>query len=353
MPKAKTDFNAIRQRLDFRQVLAHYQVEGSEKGGGQFQGFCPLPLHAHKGEGGKPRSPSLSVNLSRGIFHCFGCEAKGNVLEFIVKMEGFNPEIGEDFRKGALMAERLFLNGGATQSVASSPTPATTAAEAVEIENDDREVVVNQPLDFVLEGLDSAHPYLSERGFSPATIEHFGLGYASRGIMKGRIAIPVNNPRGELVGYAGRLADDALIDDKNPKYKFPGERVKDGKRYAFRKSELLYHADELRRVKCKRLYVVEGFPSVWWFWQQGIKNVAAVMGASISERQAELALELTTSDARIVLIPDGDSAGERLAGEALKRLSPHRFVRWCRLDDGKQPTDIASDERERWVTEFQ
>ena len=135
MPKGKTDFNAIRQRLDFRQVLAHYQVEGSEKGGGQFQGFCPLPLHAHKGEGGKPRSPSLSVNLSRGIFHCFGCEAKGNVLEFIVKMEGFNPESGEDFRKGALTAERPFLNGAPSESVSSAP-----AAEAVEIENDDREM---------------------------------------------------------------------------------------------------------------------------------------------------------------------------------------------------------------------
>ena len=64
MPKAKTDFNAIRQRLDFPQVLAHYQVQVSEKGGGQFQGYC-----GHKGDGGKPRSPSLSVNLSRGIFH--------------------------------------------------------------------------------------------------------------------------------------------------------------------------------------------------------------------------------------------------------------------------------------------
>jgi DNA primase len=107
----------------------------------------------------------------------------------------------------------------------------------------------------------------------------------------------------------------------------------------FRKSELLYHRDALRGCRSKHLFLVEGFPSVWWFWQHQIRPVPAAMGSSLSERQAELVLELTTDDARIVLIPDGDDAGVRLADSALPLLAPHRFVRWLRLSEAKQPTD--------------
>lgn len=141
-----------------------------------------------------------------------------------------------------------------------------------------------------------------------------------------------------------RLVNDDPVGEHNPKYRFPGDREKVGTRIQFRKSELLYHPDELRGVKCKYLFLVEGFASVWWFWQHGIRPVAAVMGASISARQVELVCELTSENARIVLIPDGDEAGERLARSALELLAPHRFVRWLRLSDDKQPTDWNGEE---------
>jgi DNA primase len=162
--------------------------------------------------------------------------------------------------------------------------------------------------------------------------------------MKDRIAIPIKNYDGQLVGYAGRLVDDDAIDADTPKYRFPGDRTKGGTKFIFRKSELLYHPDELRGCKSKYLFLVEGFPSVWWFWQHRIRPVVAVMGASLSERQAELVCELTADDARIVLIPDGNDAGVRLAQSALALISPQRFVRWVRLADEKQPTDLPGDE---------
>jgi hypothetical protein len=52
--------------------------------------------------------------------------------------------------------------------------------------------------------LDPAHPYLRERGLSDEDIETFGLGLASRGVMAGRIAIPIHDELGQLVAYAGR-----------------------------------------------------------------------------------------------------------------------------------------------------
>ena len=68
------------------------------------------------------------------------------------------------------------------------------------------------------------------------------------------------------------------------------------------------------------------------------------MGSSLSERQPELVLELTIDDARIVLIPDGDDAGVRPAHSALPLLAPHRFVRWLRLSEAKDPTDWSGEE---------
>ena len=76
-------------------------------------------------------------------------------------------------------------------------------------------------LNFELQGLDPSHAYLKERGFTTETIAYFGLGYCSRGLMQGRIAIPLHDEHGLLVGYAGRLVDDREIDEDNPKYRFP------------------------------------------------------------------------------------------------------------------------------------
>lgn len=349
MPARKIDFAELRKRLSFATVLAHYQAEGKEKGGEQWQGYCPLPAHAHKGEGGKARSPSFSVNLARGIYNCFGCGSRGNVLEFVVRMEGFDPEQGDELRQGAARAEDLFLGGTPREAAQVSPSklPAKPSppkeapkAEAPAGVN----VQVNVPLDFTLQGLDPEHPYLYSRGLTAATIAHFGLGFAARGLMKNRIAIPIKNQGGQLVGYAGRLIDDDLVDEDTPKYRFPGDRVRDGQTFAFRKSELLYYPDELRGCRSKYLFVVEGFPSVWWLWQHGIRPVVAVMGASMSERQAELVFALTTNDARIVLVPDGDDAGRRLAHEAAGLIAAHRFVRWLQLPDGKQPTDWSAED---------
>src|SRR6185369_17417102 len=90
------NFKELRQKLLFEEVLRHYKVEVKRKGD-QHQGFCPLPNH-----GGAGNSPSFSANLERGIFHCFGCGAKGNVLEFAALMSGADPRDGNALRKVAV-----------------------------------------------------------------------------------------------------------------------------------------------------------------------------------------------------------------------------------------------------------
>ena len=88
---------------------------------------------------------------------------------------------------------------------------------------------------------------------------------------------------------------------------------------------------------------MEGFPSVWWLWQHAVPNTVALMGATISERQASLILGYTTEATRVLVLTDGDDAGERAAGEVLQALVPHRWCRWHRLTGGLQPTDLDQE----------
>src|SRR5687767_11474720 len=80
--KSFIDFSFLRAEADFLVVLAHYGIEVHGTGV-QRQALCPF--HAD-------RKPSLKINLGRKIFHCFGCEASGNIIEFVRLKEGLDED---------------------------------------------------------------------------------------------------------------------------------------------------------------------------------------------------------------------------------------------------------------------
>jgi DNA primase len=320
------DFKELRRQLDFAAVLPHYGVE-LKLTGDQHHGFCPLPKHK-----GKRNSPSFSANVKRGIWQCFGCGERGNLLDFAVLMERGNPKNGEDVRRVASLLKERCLDGSKRVEEKKS-----------EGDNEDENVVVNAPLDFELKGLQRNHPYLPGRKFTPETIAYFGPGYCSRGLLANRIAIPLHNGSGELVGYAGRVIDDEAITEENPKYRFPGRRKRKEVIHEFRKSLLLYNAHRIA-APVDDLVVVEGFAGVWWIDQAGIANVVGTMGASCSEEQAKIIVSLVSECGRVWILTDGDSAGERCALSILVRVGSHRFTRWVRVEAGKQPTGFAPSE---------
>jgi DNA primase len=208
--------------------------------------------------------------------------------------------------------------------------------------------IVNAPLNFQLQ-VDGGHPYLKERGLTPETIAYFGLGYASKGSLSNRIAIPLEDEHGRLIGYAGRVVDDEQINAENPRYKFPSAREREGKRYEFHKSLLVYHLFQIP-AKVSDLTIVEGFSSVWHLHQHGYVNTVALMGSDFSDAQAKLILQKVDLDGQIALMPDGDDAGRRCARTLLEKLSPYRYVRWLKLDEGKQPTDCTSEQLQTMLT---
>src|SRR5882724_6968387 len=100
------DFKELRAKLKFEDVLRHYHVEAKVKGERAYA-LCPFQGHPARTDG-KKRTPSLSIQLSRGIFQCFGCKISGNCIEFAIRMEGFDPSDPRQFREGALKVANVF-----------------------------------------------------------------------------------------------------------------------------------------------------------------------------------------------------------------------------------------------------
>jgi DNA primase len=328
------DFKELRGRLDPLAVLAAYEVNVKVKGE-QAQGYCPLPTH--KGHDGRPKSPSFSVNLKRGIFNCFSCGASGNLIDLVCFLQGMNPANPPDIRQTAELLDERFPAPNCKQ-VAPRPSPQNRPSSRKPENDGERKTVVNAPLDFALKNIDPDHRYLHDRGFTPQTIQHFGLGFCSKGLMKDRIVIPLHDTAAKLIGYAGRVVDDELIGPENPRYRFPGGREQNGVYQNFQKSRFLYRDFEIRKP-LDELIVVESFTACWWLWQHDFRNIVAVMGSDCSEDQGDLIVRLTTHAGIVKILTDGDDAGEQCAGSIFKEVAAHRLVKWVKLSQRQQPTD--------------
>lgn len=343
--KPWVDFKAIKAAADFRPVLEHYGIELKAKGA-ELVGLCPFH---------RDTKPSFRVNLEKQVFHCFGCGAKGNVLDFVSRKEGVTIRASAEFVAGwcNLNEAKSPVLGGTDiappvqKTLPRGSTALATGSEGVEAATDtpgagktasagsEAPEEVNRPLTFALK-LDPEHPYLAERGLTQATIATFGLGYCSRGVMKGRIAIPIHNGGGELVAYAGRWPGNPPGEE--PKYKLP-----DG----FKKSLVLYNLNRVVALKPKPaarlpvpLIVVEGYWSVFRLHQLGHPNVVALMGRDLSAAQESLIAEHAE---RVIVLLDGDEPGREAAAEIVGRLARRVYIQVLALSEGSEPDTLAED----------
>ena len=198
------------------------------------------------------------------------------------------------------------------------------------------ETLVNAPMDFELKGLDRNHEYFARHSITSATADYFGLGHCLRGFLKDRIAIPLHDAGGRLIGYAGGLVDEASATDENPLYRFPARRERDGRTLEFDRSAFLYNGHRIKGP-CDDLIVVEWFPSAWWLHQCGFPHTVALMGSASLERQADLIVEAVKPSGRVWILPDSGKNGEDLAVALLTEISPIRFVRWVKIGGGHHP----------------
>ncbi len=301
----------LREKLEFEKVLTRYDVKVIRKGV-QHAGPCPLPGHT-----GSRGGSTFSANLERGIFQCFGCKAKGNALEFACLMEGIDIKDGNALRKVAVKLRGAFFQEEAV--VETKPPPPNKEEEAtLPI------VLVNQPLDFELKGLEHNHPAVERLGITLATAVHFGVGFCSRGFLKDRVAIPIHDKEGRLVGYAGRLADESLVSADAPLYRYPSSRTKDGITLDFQKDALLYNAHRIKS-QVKTLVVVPDYQFAWRLVENGVLRVVAMMDGICSMQQAELLSELGRDNGSVIVFAPA-SAG-MWSSAVFDRLGRRRFVR--------------------------
>jgi len=310
------DYQHIKASVNISQVLAYYGIELKLTGNHQLAGACPLPCHS----GDRSNNNAFHVNTEKNAFNCFTHCGGGNVIDFVAKMENC------EFREAALKLNEWFLSGGPPDDKGEDSPESSSVEE------------FNKPLSFELKGLKGNHPFLRKtKNLQSETIKTFGLGFCSKGLLAGWIAIPVHNKDGQVVAYIGRAVNDTQAENDG-KYKVPP---------GFKKSLEVFNLNRVLEQKDLidkyGIIIVEGFFGVFWLYQNGFKNVVALMGKELSDRQREPLLSATD---RFTIFLDGDEPG-RLATEKLAgKLIHSAFVRIIQYPEGpkRKPAHFEKDE---------
>jgi len=306
------DFKQLKADVAIEQVLAHYGVHLRRINATELRGRCPLPTHTSS----RSRD-SFAVSIARNVWSCRslscmqarGSRPGGNILDLVALMEGCS------IRDAALRL--LEWSSAAPERFI---VPRESRLEPIASEN--------PPLRFALQYVDATHPYLTSRGVTSHTVRTFGLGlYTGKGLLRGRIVIPIHNASGELIAYAGRT-----IDGQEPKYRFPS---------GFRKSLVLFNLHRAVATGARTAIVVEGFFDTLAVHQAGYPAVVGLMGSTLSRYQADL---LTTHFDRVVLMLDGDEAGRLGAMNIAQTLGAQMSLSAISLEDGRQPDQLPSGE---------
>jgi DNA primase len=333
MPRATlVDFKAVKSAFTMEQLLDHYGLRDRfKRSGDSLSGPCPI----HKGS----NPTQFRISAAKNIWNCFGdCKRGGNTLDFVAQMENVS------IHAAALKAIDWFRLDADAVLAASPPTrerperapkPQPDASESKAPQPE----AGNKPLKFRLDKLQMDHPYLAERSLTPETIVDFGVGFCAKGMLAGRVAIPIRNPQGEVVAYAGRHPGDPP--GETPKYKLP---------QGFHKSLELFNIDRALREPSEAPWVVvEGFFGCMALHQHGCRKVVALMGSSLSAAQEELLRRHTDRRSRVILLLDEDEAGRAGRKEIAARLSLFLYVAIHSLgEENRQPDDMGRGEME-WL----
>ncbi len=311
-------FRELREQVSMEDILRHYGLmEKFRRSKDEVIGLCPF----HEETTG-----SFHASLTKNVLHSCGCQSKGNIMNFVALMEGV------EVRPAAFLIQEWFQVsfGDASRRVVDA-----SEIQAGVSGTRDEAGVENPPLTFSLRKLDPRHPYLPERGLEKETIEYFGLGYCSRGLMRGRVVIPIHNERGELVAYSGRYPGEAP--EGRPKYLLPS---------GFRKSHVVFNLNQAgASAKQNGLVVVEGFFDVFRVWQAGFHQVVAIMGSALSDRQRDLLADSVGPNGTITLLLDRDNAGRSCLDQCIAELSPRVFVKSLGLpNEGDQPDRLTTEQ---------
>ena len=280
-------------------------------------GLCPF--HNEK-------SPSFKVDSEKGFFKCFGCDAKGDGITFIMRRLGFSYQDAVIY-----LAEKYGIN------IEYDGEENNHSKDILSLHDEIQKI--SRKLFYTIAG-EEARKYISDRSFNNDDFNEFGIGFLSSdvdyssvykmfpkdilynsGFFKeskygtpyarffNRLMLPIKNVTGSIAAFAGRS-----LDGSNPKYLNSAESS------VFHKGYTLFNIDKAKDAmkQDKNALIVEGYFDVMRLYKSGFKNAVAPMGTALTHEQ--IALLKRYAD-EITVMFDGDSAGEKAAFRSLERFA--------------------------------
>ncbi len=344
----------LKNRADLVRIIEPYAP--LKKKGANWMGCCPF--HQEK-------TPSFSVNPSKGFYKCFGCGKGGSAYNFVMEIEGLNfpeaikrvaelsgvplPEPIDDEKyeqnkvkkeaRKKIADEVIELNNFALEfweNHLQDDNPHSKAArEYLERREISSETQKAFHIGFAPDSWDALMSYLKLKGADEKLIETSGLVSVNEDKKKvydrfrGRIMFPVLDIKGNPVAFGARI-----LAQGEPKYLNSPETP------AYVKGEHLYglfqSKEEIRQKKFAIL--VEGYLDLIALYQYGIKNTAASLGTAFTPEQSKLLKRFTK---KLVVNYDGDKAGVKAARRAIETLLVEDFeTKVLILPDGQDPDDF-------------
>ncbi|HUI53805.1 MAG TPA: DNA primase [Bryobacteraceae bacterium] len=344
--KAAVDFvEELKSRVEIVSVIGE-KVRLRKSGPNRYQGLCPF--HTEK-------TPSFSVHAARQFYYCFGCQAKGDVINFVMEIEGIS---FYEALKG--LAERHGIPMPKRSQYADEDSRLREALfQMHELAQENFRANLAGPAG------ETARAYLARRGVKPETVEHFGLGYSERlgralsrlfeqrnfpaaqieqsGLVRkrddgtlydyfrNRLMFPIHNESGKIIGFGGR----ALAEDDNPKYLNSPETP------IYKKSRVLYNLHRAKEAirKEERAVLVEGYMDAIGVTAAGFRSVVASCGTALTPEQVRA---LKRHAERIVVNFDPDAAGANATERSINLLLEEGMqVRIVELDGGLDPDEYC------------
>lgn len=346
----------MREAADIVDLVA--EVTKVKRSGRNFMAVCPF--HEEK-------TPSMSLDRGRGLYHCFGCGEGGDVFGFVEKTQGlgFNDALEMLARRAGITLER---DPGAARKQGRK-------AAAVE--------AIRRAIDLYHQRLKSApeagpvRAYLRGRGYDAGLTEEWGLGFAGvdwttlvktlrsegvddralvdgglarRGreglydVFRGRLMFPIHDLRGDPVGFGARRIEDIdRASTNNPDAKY----VNSADSMVYHKARLLFGLDRARKAISSegRAVVVEGYTDVIAMHQAGITTAVATCGTALGDDHFEL---LRRFGETVVLAFDSDEAGSNAALRGDELETPFRLdldLRVVVMPEGLDPADLVQQGR--------
>ncbi len=303
------DVERVRSAANLHDIAS--QRMALRRVGRRFTGLCPF--HSEK-------SPSFSINAEQGLFYCFGCQAKGDVITFVRELEHLDFQGAIEWLANRTGIQLRYSDAHEGESRKKKAKLVDAMGKAIDWYHDQFRRT---------EGAGAARSYLRERGFTteeflsykigwapddwdalsralrlPADIlSDAGLGFINRrgrpqDSFRARVLFPIYDANGDPVAIGGRV----MPGGEGPKYKNSPETA------LYTKSRTLYGLNwhKTAIVAADEVVVCEGYTDVIGFARAGVPRAVATCGTALTEDHVR---QLKRFAKRVVLAFDADSAG--------------------------------------------